>query len=75
MPKVTVWIREQDYPTWQDIPNKPEWLHEKLREPSFQRLEQVVDDGVHIATASNLCEHNQPKGGCLVKGCKYARKV
>lgn len=31
MPKVTIWIREEDYPQWKAIENKPEWLHERLK--------------------------------------------
>lgn len=27
MPKVTIWIREEDYPKWKAIGDKPSWLH------------------------------------------------
>lgn len=30
MPKVTIWIRDVDYPNWQAIADKPEWLHTVL---------------------------------------------
>lgn len=27
MPKVTIWVKEEDYPIWLTIPERPEWLH------------------------------------------------
>lgn len=30
MPKVTIWIRNEDYDKWKAIDNKPAWLHEHL---------------------------------------------
>jgi hypothetical protein len=27
MPKVTIWIKEEDYPIWLKIEDRPEWLH------------------------------------------------
>lgn len=36
MPKVTIWIREEDYPSWQDIDNKPAWLHGHLKKQLYK---------------------------------------
>jgi hypothetical protein len=30
MPKVTIWIRNEDYDKWLALENKPEWLHGHL---------------------------------------------
>lgn len=30
MPRVTIWIRNEDWDQWEAIDNKPEWLHERL---------------------------------------------
>lgn len=30
MPKVTIWIRNEDVSKWETIANRPEWLHEHL---------------------------------------------
>lgn len=32
MPKVTIWVKEEDYPIWLKIKDRPKWLHEKIRE-------------------------------------------
>ena len=33
MPKVTIWIRKEDYDKWQAIADKPAWLHKHLNNP------------------------------------------
>lgn len=30
MPKVTIWIKNEDYDKWLAIKNRPEWLHSML---------------------------------------------
>ena len=108
VPRVTIYIREMDYPTWQAIENKPDWLHEHLAQDAddaavkkvinktrltpekvkayekmsgFETTGEVTRKLTSPETYShvdrlvqpNKCEHLQPKGSCLVKGCKYGR--
>lgn len=36
MPKVTIWIREEDLDRWESIVDRPEWLHNALKQqPRF----------------------------------------
>jgi SPX domain protein involved in polyphosphate accumulation len=48
LPRVTIWIRQEDYDKWQAIENKPEWLHEHLNSKlvdtidGFEALEEVT---------------------------------
>jgi len=30
MPKVTIWIKDEDYQAWKAIPDRPKWLHQML---------------------------------------------
>ena len=32
MPRVNIYIRNEDYAKWQSIPNKPEFIHEVIAE-------------------------------------------
>jgi hypothetical protein len=32
MPKATIWIKKEDYPIWQSLEDRPDWLHRKLQE-------------------------------------------
>lgn len=121
MPRVNIYIRNEDEAKWQAIADKPEWLHEHLNllrgmdvtnevaykpEPKWltaqkakerEELARIMDTrpGVLkeadlnkvledmkdmpetpqkvIVPRSVLCEHFQPKGQCMVKGCKYGR--
>jgi len=34
MPKVTVYIREEDYEAWKELGNRSEWLHQQLSTPT-----------------------------------------
>lgn len=36
MPKVTIWIRNEDYDKWDAIKDKPEWLHEHINTPTSE---------------------------------------
>ncbi len=85
MPKVTIWIRNEDEAKWKAIENKPEWLHCALNpDLAFEGLKDIIaDDGVAVSKMGKIfrtnfdgtykeevCQHYQPKGKCLVKGCK-----
>lgn len=43
MPKVTIYIRNDDYPKWQAIADKPEWLHEHLN-GSFINHDFIINE-------------------------------
>jgi hypothetical protein len=44
MPKVTIWIRNEDYDKWKAIQDKPEWLHEHLNlKPGLQTVYALED--------------------------------
>jgi hypothetical protein len=38
MPKVTIWVRNEDYPKWQAIEDKPEWLHDHINQAAYPHL-------------------------------------
>lgn len=75
MPRVNIYIRNEDQAKWDAIDNKPEWLHEHLNSNSFMPTYKQEGKTVKlkIPTLAPLCEHFQPKGQCLVKGCKYRK--
>jgi hypothetical protein len=31
MPKVTIWVKEEDYPIWQQIDDRPEFIHQAIQ--------------------------------------------
>lgn len=75
----TVYIREEDIDKWNALPNKAAWLHEHLNDSSYGKI-KPTDAGKIISFNSKgsktvdipeSCEHFQPKGSCMVKGCKY----
>ena len=86
LPRVTQYIREEDYEAWQAIENKSEWIHERLNKRKFtppERKEVLNTLGPEtppkkdaVVKGSNLCKiHGTPltiNGRCLQKGCKYA---
>lgn len=118
MPRVNIYIRNEDYDKWQAINDKPSWIAINLNggvlplrllpefldkakfddshtigqlkdyikeqlakpKPAFRYttkdkvhvIRTPQDDGTHKVEV-NLCEHYQPKGQCLVKGCKFGR--
>ena len=74
----TVYFRTQeDLDKFNAIKNKAEWLHEHLkREPVFvmqQDKFMQFSKARQTGSQSMLCGHFQPKGKCLVKGCKYRK--
>lgn len=31
MPKVSIWVKEEDYPIWQTIEDRPEFIHQAIQ--------------------------------------------
>lgn len=52
MPKVTVYIRNEDYPKWLAIADKPEWLHEHLN--TFDSTVSYNSDGRVVTTIGRI---------------------
>lgn len=79
MPKVTIWIREENEETWKSLVNRSEWVNWHLTEKrtageaSELPKATIKVEGFKPLKAKDLCPHYQPKGLCLVKGCKYGR--
>lgn len=48
MPKVTVWIRKEDYDKWCSIVDKPLWLHSKLTDVVSVVKPVVNSSGVSV---------------------------
>lgn len=85
MPKVTVYIRKEDYELWKAVKEKTGFLHNALNGEGFI-LEtgedpQDVKPAMEIVKglfpqAKEICKiHGTPmttQGKCLQKGCKYA---
>jgi hypothetical protein len=46
MPKVTIWVKEEDYPIWQALPNKPKFIHGALQLTTNEYWEQLMADWV-----------------------------
>ena len=79
MPKVTVYIRNEDYALWREIEEKTEFIHQALGSPrtSDEKITIVPSDfkNSKITRLDNgTCTlHGMPLtvyGKCLVKGCK-----
>lgn len=51
MPKVTIWIREEDYPKWMAIENRPKWLRQNLN---------IISEEIHLPKGAYL-EVIEPK--------------
>lgn len=52
MPRVNIYIRNEDYPKWQIISDRPKWIHEKLNPGSVYELGSSLD----VAVAKELKE-------------------
>lgn len=52
--RVHLWIRKEDEAAWNAIKDRPEWLHEQLRDKSFIGLGDLVDDSVETSTYEGM---------------------
>jgi hypothetical protein len=43
MPKITIWVREEDIDKWKAL-YSPEWLHELLNEPAIEEPTLVQEE-------------------------------
>lgn len=46
MPRVNIWVRQEDWKHWQGIPDKPQWLHDKLANDSFTPITKAAQPGL-----------------------------
>lgn len=80
MPRVTQYIREDDFEAWNAIENKSEWIHQHLKnelriiktpEEAKQATKPIVESK-EFKTCKN--GHAIPSGRskCTGKGCKYS---
>lgn len=79
MPKVTVYIRNEDYALWREIEEKTEFIHQALGSPAKPEPKiTIVPSDFKNSKITRLdngtCKiHGMPLtvyGKCLVKGCK-----
>ena len=79
MPKVTVYIRNEDYALWREIGEKTEFIHQALGSPRVSNEKvTIVPPDFKNSKITRLdygsCKiHDMPLtvyGKCLVKGCK-----
>ena len=78
MPKITVYIRNDDYIKWKQVPNKSEFISAALndKEP-ITNIEPIKQIKQPKQTNSNFtfCKNGHPiiegRGVCFGKGCKY----
>lgn len=78
MPKVTIYIRDEDYTLWENIRKRPEWIHKQIQRATLVKSEAVsefkgmktFDTTIHMNTAKDkFCKHNAAIGFCKF-GCK-----
>lgn len=69
MPRVTQYIRDEDFDKWTALPNKSEFIHNSLKKLTSSKDSNSRFEGP-------LCKvHGLPldgRGRCLQKGCKFA---
>lgn len=71
--RVNVYIRKEDEAKWNAIEDIPEWIHRNINgtRHGLENGKPVIRNISNGSVARrNLCEHYQPKGKCMVKGCK-----
>ncbi len=79
MPKVTVYVRKEDYPAWRSIEAKTTFIHNalnKLEVGGIDSIGMLVDDRTSTRESSppkvitqkvKYCKHGNPLGQCLDK--------
>jgi hypothetical protein len=48
MPKVTIWIKNEDMDKWNDIADRPAWLHKHLQgqfNVTYNKVKEILDSG------------------------------
>lgn len=77
MPRATIWIRKEDWPAWEAIQDKPEWLHERLTATEVRTAANLdvkpsnfFEDGKELAEHVFGCSHAEFKNGhCNKRTC------
>ena len=86
MPRVNIYIRDEDFESWQKIPSKPKFIHEAINgtfgtmailgqfEMNKIAKEHKLDplSVVQDTLGLEVCEHVAGKGFCKVRKCKYS---
>lgn len=84
MPRVTQYIRDEDFDKWKAVPNKSEFIHNALnpifgqpiitKRSTANKIMKSVEGSSRFE--QSLCRvHRLPldaRGRCLQKGCKYS---
>lgn len=74
MPRVNIYIRNEDWPIWEGIKHKPDWIHQHLTEGVMYHGATVGFDGLGVTSENNVdygqfCKHGAALGFCK-HGCK-----
>lgn len=80
MPKVTIWIRNDDLPAWNKISDRAMWLHDQLSYPmlTVKVDEDEVEKPVEKLAAEILkrtCKNGHPSSNgrhCFNMKCVYS---
>ena len=81
MPHANIWIRRENWDSWVAEENKSELVNGLLAQyydKSVRYAKQgapgkpAVELGNSKTGYKDYCEHGQPKGKCLWKGCKFS---
>lgn len=51
MPKVTIWVRVEDYSKWQDLKDKPEFIHNALNPREIAPMRPLTQEDVSALDA------------------------
>ena len=83
--RVNIWIRKEDEEAWNNVADKPQWIHEGLATglvtipPKIKTKDTPIEPsdlfvGLGSLESNGLCKiHGIPldsRGKCLQKGCK-----
>jgi len=64
MPKVTVYIKNEDINNWKSLASKTNFIHDSLKDlPPLPKIPKPVNEVMHA------CKHGFPIGFCKY-GCK-----
>jgi len=80
MPRVTIYIRNEDMEIWEAIPKKPEWLHAQLERYGQTSTRKIklpqFDKEITVPSHKGMCKNGHITddfGYCLAKECKYSK--
>ncbi len=65
MPRVNVWIRKEDWPSWEAIVDKPSFIHSAIQGDTLKDIFEGKPIGNDV-----LCPHHILWGTCGRASCK-----